>query len=290
MGFKQLSINIGWVMKIIDACTFFNEIDTLKIRLNLLYEKVDKFVICESNITHSGIKKTWNFLECKNELAQWMDKIVYLRYEPDITDLDFTKKYEVFNPLAPSWKIETGQRNFLLSYIETLPPQDMVVVCDVDEIWNPKLYDYIKSGNNRYDAARLEMQFHYYWLNCIGVGQNNCDWIQPFYASAAYIKSYPNLSEIRTKVQLPIIGNAGWHFSYLGGAKKVSEKINAFAHQETNTEEINNLKHLERCIELGIDHLNRVGHNWAFYPIDRYPEDLKAVMLKYPDLIKSKLT
>jgi beta-1,4-mannosyl-glycoprotein beta-1,4-N-acetylglucosaminyltransferase len=104
-----------------------------------------------------------------------------------------------------------------------------------------------------------------------------------------YIQSNPNLSEIRTKARLPIIGNAGWHFSYLGGAKRVSEKISAFAHQEINTLEINNLKHLQRCIELGIDHLNRPDHDWAFHPIDRYPENLKSVMIKYPHLIKSSL-
>jgi beta-1,4-mannosyl-glycoprotein beta-1,4-N-acetylglucosaminyltransferase len=52
-------------MKIIDAFTFFNEIDILKIRLNLLYEKVDYFLICEANITHSGYKKPYYFLENK---------------------------------------------------------------------------------------------------------------------------------------------------------------------------------------------------------------------------------
>jgi len=54
-------------MKIIDAFPFFNEIDTLKIRLSLLYEKVDIFVICESNITYSGLSKSYNFLEHKGE-------------------------------------------------------------------------------------------------------------------------------------------------------------------------------------------------------------------------------
>ena len=56
-------------MKIIDAFPFFNEIEILKIRLSMLYDKVDTFVICESNITHSGIHKPYNFLEFKNELT-----------------------------------------------------------------------------------------------------------------------------------------------------------------------------------------------------------------------------
>jgi len=43
-------------MKIYDYFTFFNEIDLLKIRLEYLYDYVDKFVISESNLTFSGQK------------------------------------------------------------------------------------------------------------------------------------------------------------------------------------------------------------------------------------------
>jgi len=77
-------------MQIIDSFIFFNEIDILKIRLNLLYEKVDQFVICESSITHSGLSKSYNFLDHKNEFMPWMDKITFLQYEPDISNLDFS--------------------------------------------------------------------------------------------------------------------------------------------------------------------------------------------------------
>jgi len=276
-------------MKIIDAFIFFNEIDTLKIRLSLLYEKVDTFVICESNITHSGSKKNYNFLEHKDEFSSWMDKIVFIKFEPDISNLDFSKKDLSYNPSSPAWKIEVEHRNCLANFLSTQDSNDIAVVCDVDEIWNPSLSDFLRSGQIHHEAARLEMQFHYYHLNCIGVGESNSKWAYPFFAKVGYINSNPNLSKIRLQATLPVIENAGWHFSYLGGAKKVSEKINAFAHQETNTEEINDLKHLEQCINLGIDHLARAGHEWAFYPIDRYPENLKKVMRKFPHLIKSTL-
>jgi hypothetical protein len=119
---------------------------------------------------------------------------------------------------------------------------------DVDEIWNPNFSDFIRSGKIRHEAARLEMQFHYYHLNCVGIGRANSKWTHPYFAKIDYINSNKNLSEIRTKARLPVIGNAGWHFSYLGGPNKVSEKISAFAHQETNTKTINELDHLNRCI------------------------------------------
>ena len=276
-------------MKIIDAFIFFNEIDTLKIRLSLLYDKVDQFVICESNTTHSGQSKTYNFLDHQSEFLPWLDKITFLQYEPNIAGLDFSKKDKEYNPSSDFWQIETGQRDFLSTYINELNPEDIAIICDVDEIWIPVFSDYLRSGGCEYEAARLEMQFHHYYLNCVGIGPHNSKWIHPFFAKVSYFKSHPNLSKIRVGEKLPIIAGAGWHFSYLGGAQKISEKINAFAHQEINTEEINNLQHLQNCINLGIDHLGRPDHEWAFHPVGYYPPEIKAEMEKFPHLIKKSL-
>jgi beta-1,4-mannosyl-glycoprotein beta-1,4-N-acetylglucosaminyltransferase len=276
-------------MKIIDSFTFFNEIDLLKMRLSLLYEKVDHFIICESNVTHSGMKKNFNYLEYKNDFLPWQDKIIYLKFEPDVTSLDFSYKDVTTNYSSPTWYLETRQRNFLTSFLKNQDPGDVAIVTDVDEIWNPNLSDFLKTKKITHEARRLEMKFHYYYLNCEGVGLNNSKWNYPFFSSIDFLLNNKNLSQIRTEYKLPIVGNAGWHFSYLGGPLKVSEKISAFAHQETNTKEINNLNHLNRCINRGIDHLGREGHDWAFRPIDYYPEYLKNEMLKYKHLIKMNL-
>jgi beta-1,4-mannosyl-glycoprotein beta-1,4-N-acetylglucosaminyltransferase len=283
------ALNAHRPKKIIDACLFFNEVDTLKIRLGLLYEVVDLFVICESNITFSGLKKPYNFLEHENEFMPWMDKIVFLKFEPDTSNLDFSQKDISYNPASAAWKIEIAQRNFLSQFLSSQDDNDIAIICDVDEIWKPAIAREIRSGEISYDVARLEMQFHYYFLNCEGIGRNNSKWRFPFLSKIASIKSNPNLHGTRNGAILPIIGDAGWHFSYLGGAQKISDKINAFSHQETNTLEINNLQHLERCINLGIDHLNRPNHEWAFHPIDFYPEDIRNEMKKFHHLIKSSL-
>jgi beta-1,4-mannosyl-glycoprotein beta-1,4-N-acetylglucosaminyltransferase len=41
-------------MKIFDTITFFNELDLLELRLNILNDVVDYFVINEANITFTG--------------------------------------------------------------------------------------------------------------------------------------------------------------------------------------------------------------------------------------------
>ena len=47
--------------KVIDAFAFYNEVDMLEYRLETLYDYVDKFVIVEATMTHSGLDKPLNF-------------------------------------------------------------------------------------------------------------------------------------------------------------------------------------------------------------------------------------
>ena len=48
-------------MKIFDCFMYFNEELMLEVRLNELYQYVDKFIIVESSYTHSGENKGFNF-------------------------------------------------------------------------------------------------------------------------------------------------------------------------------------------------------------------------------------
>ena len=44
-------------MKIIDCITYFNEPLLFELRLNILNEYVDEFLICEAKFTHAGERK-----------------------------------------------------------------------------------------------------------------------------------------------------------------------------------------------------------------------------------------
>jgi len=46
-------------MKVFDLFCFFNEVDLLGIRLELLKDVIDQHVISESNLTHSGKDKPY---------------------------------------------------------------------------------------------------------------------------------------------------------------------------------------------------------------------------------------
>ena len=58
--------------KIYDCFNFFNELDILELRLNILYEYVDYFVIVESDVTHSGEKKPFYFEDNKERYSKFL--------------------------------------------------------------------------------------------------------------------------------------------------------------------------------------------------------------------------
>mgnify|MGYP001261484806 CR=1 FL=1 len=58
-------------MKVYDCFCFFNEIDILEARLNLLDEKVDYFVISEAEYTHSGKYKGFGLEIHKKRLSNF---------------------------------------------------------------------------------------------------------------------------------------------------------------------------------------------------------------------------
>ena len=63
-------------MKIIDCTSFYNEHMMYEVRLNVLKDKVDKFIVTESTYSHSGKKKKLNF--DINNYPKFKDKIRYI--------------------------------------------------------------------------------------------------------------------------------------------------------------------------------------------------------------------
>ena len=63
-------------MKLIDCFMYFDEDLILDIRLNVLYDSVDKFIIAEATRDHAGNEKKLNF--DYNNFSKFKNKIKYL--------------------------------------------------------------------------------------------------------------------------------------------------------------------------------------------------------------------
>ncbi len=121
--------------KIIDTFIFFNETDILDLRLSLLHDHVDKFVIIESKKTFTNKDKELNFYKQKEKYKKYLNKIVYIVCDSFPTDL--TAPESRFN--TPEFKRELYQRDFCIPKLKMLGlnDHDIVLVGDVDEIVLP---------------------------------------------------------------------------------------------------------------------------------------------------------
>ena len=77
---------------IYDCFQFYNEIDILKIRLNVLKDVVDKVVLSESTTTFSGKSKPLYFEENKELFKEFEDKIIHVIVDDTPMDCDAFKR------------------------------------------------------------------------------------------------------------------------------------------------------------------------------------------------------
>ena len=73
-------------MKVFDSIIFFNELDLLEMRLNILNDVVDYFVVTESPFTVSGNEKPLYYAENKDRFGKFNDKICLLYTSPSPRD------------------------------------------------------------------------------------------------------------------------------------------------------------------------------------------------------------
>ncbi|WP_082054414.1 hypothetical protein [Methyloterricola oryzae] len=280
--------------KIYDCFIFNDELSLLKIRLAYLYNHVEKFVLCESTRNFSGKSKPLQFAENAADFEVWMDKIIHIKYDPDISGFNFDRPNQ-YDSSHPAWLLEAGQRNKLQSEVSQLDDDCLVVLTDVDEIWNADTIDKIYAAmcSRNIPIARLEMDFFYYFMNCIGVGSGNSNWILPV-CMTGNAASNKNLGSFNSRRQnsseYKIFPSAGWHFSYLGGPEAVIRKIESFSHQEYNISTYTERTRIENCIKMGIDLFDRAGHKWAFCSLDRFPSDLSSLFLERPEFCRTDLS
>ena len=111
--------------KIYDCVTFFDENFQLDLRFNILYDYVDKFVICESKFDHRGVFKNLNFRI--DQFSNFKDKIDYI-----ILDHQFPN---ISNP----WETQAYQRDYMLKNLKYVNDDDYIFFSDPDEIPNPEI-------------------------------------------------------------------------------------------------------------------------------------------------------
>jgi beta-1,4-mannosyl-glycoprotein beta-1,4-N-acetylglucosaminyltransferase len=234
---------------LIDCFIFYNEVDMLDYRLNILDSVVDFFVIVESTHTFVGKKKPLYFLENYERFEKFKDKIIHVIVDdfPFKTNVDFSKNQQ--------WDNEHFQRNCIsrgLNYLK-LKNNDVLIVSDLDEIPDPRTLNKIKLNEIKVTVNSLEMDLYYYNLRAI-YSKKWCASKVILYK--LYIESKLSFEEIRS-LNASIIKQGGWHLSYFGSVSFIKNKIQNFSHQEFNNNHITDEDRINTRIQNNTDLYDR---------------------------------
>lgn len=278
-------------MKVIDVFPFFNELDILEIRLNILDPYVDYFIISEATKTFSGLDKPLFYDENKERFSKFSHKIIHNIVE------------DTTSPELHPYQRDVFQKDKIKDVIlENSAEDDIIIWSDVDEVPNPEAIKDIR------DYFEQDVIFHFAQENCMGylnlvevsgtIRGMTPDWDygdRPRWmgtkAFGRTILDKYTLSELRSMQENETnsrIFPGGWHWSYVGSEglsveERVLKKIVCAAHSELNTDQI---KQNVAGVKDNKDPLGRHYANYQPFPLDDYPEYILENKDKFADLIK----
>lgn len=220
---------------IYDCFNFYNEIDILELRLNILYPHVDRFVIVESSVTHSGHEKPFFFEKFQERFSKFEDKIINFKVHDtpdDFVNLPVTDEIalqEVFCYIKsqtnrfdkknqPDYGRDFFQKESVRRVLVNCNDEDVIIFSDADEIPNPHTLKTLDLSKGMY---RLNQDTYYYYLNVL----KQRDWCGSRVALYRDIKNL-SLNELRGDDRLTTeVKDGGWHFSFMGGEMMVKNKL-----------------------------------------------------------------
>ncbi len=275
-----------------DCFQFFNEIDLLTIRLNVLDPVVDYFVITESTVTFSGNKKPLYYAENKDLFEQFHHKIIHII-------VDDTPDGDTISPFDRDAFQKTARNRGL----ENSLPDDLIIYSDLDEMPNPKKVNEIIKNFDSTKIYHFAQRQFYFYLNLEEVSGKllsyagdysyikNKQWLGTYMFQKSLLDTY-SLSQLRvdkTNERSIRVSDGGWHFTYMGGNKdenlitRVTHKIKSAAHQEFNTKRI--LSNIEKRIIRKKDIFGRYSKFKTVVINSSYPEYIQNNISEYSHLI-----
>ena len=226
-------------MKIIDCTSFYNEHMMYEIRLNILKDKVDKFIVTESTFSHSGKKKKLNF--DINNYPKFKDKISYIIIDKEPIGI-------VPENNDPSLQRSNSLKRIALSYDESLKvlknfsSNDFIMLSDNDEIPNLSSKQFINNKNSivLFNQLFIYFKFNLLYDKIIWPGTKGCtlgklkslSWLRNI-----KLRKYPfwrldTLFSENKYININIIQDGGWHFTNLKTPDEMYEKFMNFGHHD----------------------------------------------------------
>tara|TARA_R110000796_G_scaffold236836_3_gene356480 strand:+ start:306 stop:1082 length:777 start_codon:yes stop_codon:yes gene_type:complete len=237
---------------IYDLTMYSGEDDLLEIRLEELAGAIDKFIIIESEYSHSLVKKPLLF-DIK-KFSKFSDRIIYV-----------VKDSFHDNAFVNDW----AARENLFAAIPNPKSDDILHFSDLDEVTNSDQLNLVLDGGLK-DPVNFESSYRFFCLDLYGRKSRDAmlmryDWITT---------NFYKYRDARNGEEVTRIPDAGWHFSSVGIPANIVRKWKWFAHYNEVGEQYKNEEWIRNQIK-------RKAGSWAKGAKD---DELRLVGHKYPDL------
>jgi len=258
-------------MKIYDCITYFDEPMLFDLRLNILGEYVDKFIVIEAKHTHSGNDKKLNFEI--NNYKKFKNKIIYkvIEKQPkgiiEINEDDDPGIQSANKRMNSLKRIELSYDTALDCLIEA-NPEDLFIFNDSDEIPNLEKVNFGQINNKIliFKQKMFYYKFNLYYDLIPWFGSRACavrrlvtptwlKYIKPKEYSILRIDSWFSKTRYNS---IKIIENGGWHFCNVKSPKGIEKKLFNFGHHNEVEESGIDLEKIEEMVrekKIYYDHL-----------------------------------
>ena len=249
-------------MKIYDCFMFFDEEMLLDLRLNVMDQYVDKFVITESTYMHSGKSKKLIF--DKNKFKKFKDKITYIVVDEEPSDLIQIKDSDTLNEKQIKMTINAKKRemyqiNKTQEGIINADNDDIIIVSDIDEIPNLEKIN-MKNINNKLIFFKQKMfyyKFNLFYKSLPWYGSKACKkkyFLTPEWLRSLKNKKYPfwRVDTLFSKAKYKdvyLVSDGGWHFTNMRKPENLENKLLNFLHHVDYEQSGLTLEDIKRLME-----------------------------------------
>ena len=262
---------------------YFDEDLVLDLRLNILNDYVDEFIIAEATRDHTGREKKLNF-DFKNFL-KFKNKINYIVVDDLPIAIKSSKKNWSGHHIRDQY-----QRNALSRGYKNCSDDDLIMISDIDEIPDPKKIQEFQFKNIY--ACFMQKNLHLK-INLLNISEKN--WMGTKICQRKHLKSPQWLRSIKTKKkefwkfykpkEPQLIYEGGWHFSFLKEPKDIAKKIKSYSHSEYNKSEFTDEKKIEERIKNKVDIFDRDFKYERVNLDDTFPKYILENLSKYQNWI-----
>ena len=276
---------------------FYDEDVILDLRLNILNEYIDYFVIVESKFFHNGKERKLRFdIE---KYTKFRDKIIYIIQDNQPSGIQEILKSddegtisakEINNALLR----ENSQRNLISQGLKMAADNDLILISDVDEIPN---LEKVKLKETKNEILMFVQDIFYYKLNrylpnfqwfgtkgCLKKNLESPQWLRNIKNKKYSFLRIDTFFSDKKYTNIKFIDQGGWHFSNIKTPSQIEYKLKQYLHHREFDLEPLSKNEIEKIIkdkkaiyDLKVDQrVNKIGNgsNLVKFKIDKLPRYL----------------